>query len=355
MKKILTSIFALGIALSLSACFGAKSTDNGSSKKTESSQGGESQQTEVVLEDKNSYSWAVHGNHLLADETPNGWNGKDNELYEKSKMTAISVAEAKRIDNAVGTALEGKDVKYLYKYEGLILGVNDAGWKTNFKMNDKMYKANGSYCFKAVKLSYDAEEEVYAEEQWIPHDHDGHTEALTNNLWVSPTFAEEPDADGFSWDYNPVAMEAGVFTLIVAEYNAAPSATVCNYGIALVKTAEKAGQEFEEIVDFVADEHEYSLAGSWDANWGVDYDMHATAGVWEYTFTDAAADTQFKVRVDHSWDTNFGYEIVDAAASSEAVANEGGNIKLTAAGSYKVTLSFTNNSLPAKLVIAAVA
>lgn len=350
MKKILTSIFALGIALSLSACFGAKSTDN--SKKSESSQGG---QTEQVLEDKNSYAWAVHGNHLLADETPNGWNGKDNELYEASKMTAISLAEAKRIDATVGAALESKDVKYLYKYEGIILGVNDAGWKTNFKMNDKMYKANGSYCFKAVKLSYDAEEEVYAEEQWIPHDHDGHTEALTSNLWVSPTFAEEPDADGFSWDYNPVAKEAGKFTLIVAEYNAAPSATVCNYGIALVKTEEMTGQAFEEIVEFVADDHEYSLVGSWDANWGVDIDMHATAGVWEGTLTGAAADTQFKVRADHAWDISFGFDAVDTTASTANAVNEGGNIKLTAAGDYLVTLTFENNTLPAKIVIVAVA
>ena len=340
MKKILTSIFALGIALSLSACFGAKTTSNDSGK------GSEGGKTEQVLEDKNSYAWAVHGNHLLADETPNGWNGKDNELYEASKMTAISKEESKRL----GVDLTGKDVKYLYKYEGLILGTNDSGWKTNFKKDGKMYKANGSYCFKAVKLSYDAEEEVYAEEQWIPHDHDGHTEALTSNLWVSPTFAEEPDADGFSWDYNPVAMEAGVFTLIVAEYNAAPSATVCNYGIGLVKTGEKEGIAFEEIVEWVAEDHTYGVIGSFNS-WGADAAMTQDGQSWKAVVT-LEANAEFKVRADGAWDNAWGAAVLDKAASSAHVGGTD-NLVVDAAGSYQVAISFPDGA--AKIVVTEVA
>ena len=41
-----------------------------------------------VREDSEA-TWVMHGNYLLSDgETANGWNGKTNELYEASKMTA---------------------------------------------------------------------------------------------------------------------------------------------------------------------------------------------------------------------------------------------------------------------------
>ena len=336
MKKILTTAFALGLVLSLGAC----AKPGGESVKPADDP------NDKVLVDNDSYGWALHGNFRLDEETINGWNGKDNELYEASKMTAISINQAKALDADLGAALAEKDVMYLYKFEGAILGVaiDDIEWTANFKMNDKLYKANGTYCFKAVKLSYDAEEEVYAEEQWIPHDHDGNTECLTpDTLWLSPTFAEEPDEDGFSWDYNPVAKAAGVYTIVVAQYKAGGT---YSYAMGLVKTADKEGVAFEEVTPeepFVPGEnHTYGIVGD-PTGWAAGADIAMARDgqnlkwVGEVTVT---AGQSFKVRADGSWDHNWGFAAVDTEHSVGGLTgNNDGNI-VAPAGTYEVSISF---------------
>ena len=338
MKKILTTAFALGLVLSLGAC-GSKSGEKTEPKPSDDP-------NDKVLVDKESYGWALHGNFMLDEETENGWNGKDNELYEASAMTAISVNQAKAIDADLGAALAQKDLMYLYKYEGAILGVAIEGveWKANFKMGEDLYRANGSYCFKAVKLSYDAEEEVYAEEQWIPHDHDGNTECLTpDTLWLSPNFAEEPDEDGFSWDYNPVAKEAGVYTIVVAQYKAGGTYT---YAIGLVKTAEKEGVPFEKIVSFVPSEHTFGIVGD-PTGWanGADIAMTLTDGAYVGEVTTTAANQTIKVRADGVWDNNWGFSALDAEHSLAGLTgNADGNIILPAVGTYVVRLTFSGET-----------
>lgn len=351
MKKILTSVFALGLVLSLGACGGKKATSSSQQSQSQSQQSSQADPLDTVLEDKESNSWALHGNFLLADgETVNGWNGKDNELYEASKMTAISINQAKAINAELGATLATKDVQYLYKYEGAVLGTNDAGWSdAKFKMNDKLYFANGSYAFKAVKLSYDAEEEVYAEEQWMPHDHDGNTENLTPNvLWTSTNFAEEPDEDGFSWDYNPVAKEAGVYTIVFAQYKAGGT---YSYAVGIVKTQAKEGIAFTEIVDWVAEDHTYGLIGSFN-EWAADVAMAKDGEAWKAIIT-VEADAEFKVRADGAWQNAWGAAAVDADASSDKLDLTGDNIKATAAASFEVSISFPNGQ--AKIVVGEVA
>ena len=342
MKKILTTVFALGLVLSLSACGGKKGGTTTSSSAADP--------LDTVLEDKESNSWALHGQFILADgETVNGWNGKDNELYEASKMTDISVNKAKAIDADLGAKLATKELQYLYKYEGAVLGTNDAGWNTKLKKGEKLYLGNGSYCFKAVKLSYDAEEEVYAEQQWIPHDHDGNTENLTPNaLWTSTNFAEEPDEDGFSWDYNPAAFEAGVYTIVFAQYKAGGT---YSYAVGIVKTAAKEGLEQQEIVEWVADDHTYGLIGSFNS-WGADVAMAKDGDTWSAHLTLAEND-EFKVRADGAWDYAWGAAAVDAEASAASLDLTGGNIKVTVAGDYHVVLTFVDGA--AKIVVTAVA
>ena len=338
MKKILTTAFALGLVLSLGAC---GKSGGGSVKPADDP-------NDKVLADNESYGWALHGNFRLDENTINGWNGKDNELYEASKMTAISINQAKAIDADLGAALAQKDVMYLYKFEGAILGVaiDDVVWKANFKMNDKLYKANGTYCFKAVKLSYDAEEEVYAEEQWIPHDHDGNTECLTpDTLWLSPNFAEEADEDGFSWDYNPVAKAAGVYTIVVAQYKAGGT---YSYAMGLVKTADKEGVPFEEVVPeaaWVATEHTYGLIGTFNS-WGGDVAMSQVGEqlVWKKTGLELAANAELKVRADGEWDNSWGFAQLDAEHSAEGLSDNGGNIKFANAGTYDIEISFAGEN-----------
>ena len=342
MKKILTTAFALGLVLTLAAC--GKAGENPEDKPSDDV-------NDKVLVDNESYGWALHGQFKLNEETVNGWNGKDNELYEASKMTAISVNQAKSIDADLGAALAQKDLLYLYKFEGAILGVAIDGvdWKANFKMGEDLYKANGSYCFKAVKLSYDAEEEVYAEQQWIPHDHDGNTECLTpDTLWLSPNFAEEEDDDGFTWDYNPVAKEAGVYTVIVAQYKAGGT---YSYAMGLVKTAAKEGVPFEKIVTFVPSEHSFGIVGD-PTGWadGADIAMTLKDGAYVGEVTTTAANQTIKVRADGKWDNNWGFAALDAANSLEGLTgNNDGNIVIPAVGTYVVSLTFSGET--AKLTV----
>ena len=126
MKKVLVLLLAAAMVLSLTACSGG-----------------------AVLKDEGHASWVSHGQFLLADGTENSWNGKATELYEKSALEAIALKDVKAISEDLYKALEGKDVKYLYKTE-LIFGTNDAGWTTNFLKDGKLYRANGSYAFKVA-------------------------------------------------------------------------------------------------------------------------------------------------------------------------------------------------------------
>lgn len=321
MKKLLKTLVVFGATFAMTAC----ASGNGGKP----------------LEDKESAAWVLHGQHLLADGTPNQWDKKPNELYEASKMTAISVADAKKIDANVGKALAGKKVKYLYKYEGAILGTNDAGWKTTLKKDGKLYKANGSYCFKAAKVSYEEEDQVYAEQQWMPHDHDMNAENLTPaSLWLSPNFAEEPDADGFSWDYNPAVLEAGVYTLIFAQYDAVSDANTYGLGIAAVKTEAREGLAMEEIVEYVPGDHTYGITGKFGSiNWDADEAMTrvGTTDVWTKVGLTLAAGDQIKVRADGKWDFSWGFS---ALVTNPNFKDADGNIEVVTAGTYTVTIGF---------------
>lgn len=297
-----------------------------------------------ILEDKESTGgWALHGNFMLKDGTVNGWNGKENALYEASKMTATSLGDLKKADSKAFDAFVKAGVKYLYKYEGAQFGVNDAGWASKFWDAAKNEKcgANGSYTFKAVKLSYDAEEEVYAEDQWIHDPKTAHSECVTNNMFI-PTWTEEKDAHGFSWADNPVVTGgAGVYTVYVAQYNNVSSADKAGYGIALIKTAEKEGQPYTG--EFKPGEHTFGLVGSFN-DWGGSADIALTGsnnGPYTATAT-LEANAEVKVRADSKWDNNWGYSIVDAEKSTNAVEEkEGGNILVKTAGKYLFSLTFS--------------
>ena len=330
-NKILTCIFSVGLMLGLAAC------PKGNANESK------------VLEDTNNAAWVLHGNFILADgETVNGWNGKDNELYEAPKMTAISIKEAKQINKEVGEKLASKKVKYLYKYEGAVFGKNDAGWTGKFLDEERnLFQANGSYAFKAATVSYDAEEEVYAEQQWIPDPRVSHAESLDGNIFF-PRWTETFDEDGFSWAQdNFVRSGAGVYTVIVAQYDVAVSETQPNFGFAVVKTADvEGGQAYVALEKFVPSAHTYGVIGL-NGDWSTDIDLTLAEGVYSAEVT-ATADTSFKIRADHDWATSWGFASVDSA-STYTFTNADGNIGV-AAGTFKVELRFNGVNASIKLL-----
>ena len=332
-NKILTGLFALGLSLTLAACGGGSEPTSTTSEDKEAK----------VLADTEHAAWALHGPFLLADgETVNGWNGKSKALYEASKMTAISIKEAKEIDAEVGAKLAAKQVKYLYKYVGAIFGKNDGGYTKEFLDKEGNLKvANASYTFKGVQLDYDEDDGVYSEAQWMMHDHDGPAESLDGNLFL-PTFAEEADEHGFSWASDQVVRSgAGVYTVIIAEYAGGNfSATNPRFGFALKKTADvEGGIDYEN----PPEQTTYSLIGAYGGhewNYDTEFTPNADETVWTLDI-DLEVGAKVKVRKNHAWATSYGY--LDLADGFEATLTaDDTNIAVGTAGTYHIVLTLAN-------------
>ena len=282
------------------------------------------------LADDTHAAWVAHGQYLLADGTPNGWNGKDTALYEASALKAIALEDVKNISEALYNTLSGKEIKYLYTID-LILGVNDAGWTTNALIDGKLYRVNGSNAFKVAQCSVDADgdNKVYAEDQWISDPKTAHAESLTPDTLFMPVWREENDEYGFSWASNPACIGVpGLYTLVIAQYTSVSSATTPGYGIGLVLKEARDGQGQELIVEFVPADHKFGVVGAFN-NWGETPDVEMTAGE-NNTWTaevELAAGTEFKVRADGAWDNNWG-------------TADGGNLVAETAGTYVVTITF---------------
>ena len=309
MKKVLVLLLAAAMVLSLTACSGG---------------GGGS-----VLKDDAHASWVSHGQFLLADGTENSWNGKSTDLYEKSALEAIALKDVKAISEDLYKALEGKDVKYLYKTE-LIFGTNDAGWTTNFLKDGKLYRANGSYAFKIAQctVDVDGDNKVYAEDQWISDPKTAYAEALTPDTVWYPIWQEEPDEYGFSWASNPVVIGgSGVYTLVIAQYSSVSAAGNPGYGVGLVLKEAKDGIAYEEILEYVPADHTYGIIGGFN-DWNGDVAMDK---VDDKTWTgevELTAGTEFKVRADGAWDYSWG--------------NGADNLVAEEDGTYEVTIVFNS-------------
>ena len=346
MKKLLKTLMVFGATIAMTACSGGNKP----------------------LEDKD-HKLCIYGEIILPDGTKNAWNGKSQELYEKSMMTPISVADAKKIDKGVGELLAKRNVKYLYKFEGLQIGHPDASdWTAFFVKNNQFYKADASFVFKAAFLDYIEEDEKYAEVQWIPDPKTAHVESLTPDTYFTPTWQEAADDYGLSWASNPVVTGgAGVYTMIVAQYKEISAADVYGFGIAAVRTGDlelpegKTARTYSEPMSrFVVADHTYGVVGSING-WGETPDtaMTAVAGVadtYEATVTLAAND-EIKVRVDSDWGISWGSESAKvAAAIKDNFDLEGGNIKCLVAGTYKLSVKVNGGYLPsAAITISAVA
>ena len=304
MKKIITILLVAAMVLVLAACAGT---------------------SKVVLEDKTHELWVAHGQYLLADGTQNGWGGKDNAVYEKSALKAIALEDVKDISNDLYTALSKKEVKYLYTID-IIVGTNDAGWNCKFVKDGKVYVANGSYAVKIAQCTsdVDGDTKVYAEAQWISDPHTAYVESLTPATIFYPTWQEEKDENGFTWADNPVVTGgAGLYTLVVAQYKNASAAGQPGFGVGLVLKQAKDGIAYEE----AKAEHTYGVVGSFN-EWNNDVAMtKVNDTTWQAEVTLAAGD-ELKVRADGDWADNWG--------------DNGENFKIAEAGTYVVTLTFTD-------------
>lgn len=325
--KLLSAVLGLGLVFTVGACANNKKEEKKGYDET------------VLSGDKDGFTFHMVG----------GFEGKW-AGYEENKMTATSVAKVAEKDKALADTLKGKNLTYLYMMEGVHLGegvfdMKDwtqqkeaAGYTKRFKAADgKIYLADGSYTIKALRCTYDAEDQNYINSQWISDPKTGHTEALTSNLFY-PTWQEKKDADGFAWNQDPVCTGgSGTYTVVVAQYKEVSAPDVFGFGVGLIKTnsTEKNAYTVEEKLVV----NQVSLIGAGVGSWEDDVDLtKGTDGKWK--INDVAISTgEWKVRVNHAWNVDFDASCLDEA-SQALVANTKmeGNIVLKEAGHYAVTV-----------------
>ena len=320
MKKIksLFAILAFG-GLLLSGCDLFKKGDT----PAEEPKGDGGNPEDTVLVDNTYESINLFGNNKVVvngEDVNNDWAVK-----EFNGMTAISLTQAKAIDEGLYATLKTKSIKGLYKFEGLVLGTNDAGWEAA-KMVDGVKEAvNGSYAFKACGCDKNEDEE------WIKTCHfpsaEAHGESLTPaTCFVTSNMAEDP-VDGFDHNSNPVALEAGVYTAILATYKTAVGAMGITCGVGLKKTGDREA--------FVPSE-DHSIQSMDVAGTFTDWADHPLAMTkqsddsFELEITVTATD-EFKVRVNGQWT----YSLGASALENKVMVDNDTNIKMPA-GTYLV-------------------
>lgn len=263
------------------------------------------------------------------------------------ELKETTLAEATLIDAGVGAKLlaKGAAVKKIYSLAGVSVGLEELGWSQKFKQDDKIYRANASYCLKIIKTTYAEEDDVWGETKWNPDPHTSHVENL-KNYW-SPTWQEEADEDGFAWDQNPVVTGgAGIYTIIFAEYTTAAGLDSYNFGCAFVKTEAREGVAYTEVKEWVADDHTYGLIGSFN-DWNADVAMaKQDDGSYKGEVT-LEANAELKVRADGKWDDSWGREAVVEGA--DLLEGTEGNMKVKAAGTYTVSIAFVDGNAQIKV------
>ena len=183
-----------------------------------------------------SEGYTVLGNFMVGEVT-NGWGDKSTEVFDQTLMTKLDV---NKLTGDAATLLAGKPVSEVYKISNVNLGTTDSSWSTNAMKDGVKVSCNGSYAIKAGYATYDAEDGIWAIQQWIPDPSTGHVESLTAGTFFVPSWTEAADANGFSWADNSVCIGGpGAYTVYVAKYTTSAGEDSFNYGMGLVLDESK--------------------------------------------------------------------------------------------------------------------
>ena len=283
-----------------------------------------------VLEDKTYESFNVFGNNKVVqgeEDVDNDWAVK-----EFNGMTAISLKDAKALNADLGAELAKKEIKGLYKFEGLVLGTKDAGWETDVMKGEEKVKVNGSYCFKACGCDKNEDEE------WVKTCHfpsaESHGESLTPaTLFITDNMSETP-VDGFDHNSNPAALEAGVYTVVLATYKAGVGENNIMCGLGLVKTGNRDAYVAPEAYE-VASLGAIGVNGDWEN----DVVLTKNGNVFEGQIT-LSAEGEFKIRFNGEWKYSLG---AGALADGQYHDNDANISK--AAGTYTIHVELSAEAI----------
>ena len=284
----------------------------------------------TVLVDNTYESFNVFGKNKIVvgdEDLDNDWAVK-----EYNGMTAISLKQAKDIDESLYNTLKTKSIKGLYKFEGVALGTYDAGWDKDCIIDGQKTKLNGSYVLKCTGNDKNEDDE-WIQSIWFPSA-EAHGESLTpSKLFITDNMTDDP-VDGFDHNSDPVALEAGVYTVVLATYKAAVGDMGIMCGMGIVKTEERDAVQPPETYPITSMDIAGSFEGSDGDNWGK-HPVVMTKNsddVFEGNVTVTATD-EFKVRLNCDWAYSLGSAALESKTYSDA-----GNIKLGVAGTYKVSV-----------------
>lgn len=284
----------------------------------------------TVLTDATYQSFNVFGNNKVVSgesEVDNDWAVK-----EFNGMTAISLSTAKSLNQDLYNTLITKSIKGLYKFEGLVLGTKDAGWDAAKVVDGEKVSVNGSYAFKACGCDQNEDEE------WVKTCHfpsaEAHGESLTpSTLFITPNMSDQA-VDGFDHNSNPVALEAGVYTVVLATYKAPVGDMGLTCGVGLIKTASREAFVPAETYPVTA----MDLAGEFNGWGGTSAPLTKNGNAYEGQVT-LAEDGHLKVRLNNDWKFSLGAH----ALSAQEYQENDDNIAL-AAGTYSVHVELGANA-----------
>lgn len=276
----------------------------------------------TVLVDNTYESFNVFGkNKIVAgdEELDNDWAVK-----EYNGMTAISLKQAKNIDESLYNTLKTKSIKGLYKFEGVVLGTYDAGWDKDCIIDGQKTKLNGSYVLKCTGNDKNEDDE-WVQSIWFPSA-EAHGESLTpSKLFITDNMSADA-VDGFDHNSDPVALEAGVYTVVLATYKSAVGDKGIICGLGIVKT--EARQAFVPANTYPVTAMD--LAGEFNG-WGATAaPLTKNGNAYEGQVTLAEAG-HLKVRLNNDWKYSLGAH----ALSAQEYQDNDANIDL-AAGTYSI-------------------
>lgn len=314
-KKLLSVVLSATCVIALAACGGSGVNDD------------------TVLADAEHATYCIAG----PSQTTVGGESIDWDYSEAGVMTASSRNDLKAVSQDLYDDLKAVKLSSLYIIKDVVIGAEAAGYKKTALLDGALVQADGALTIKVISVNYDAEDDVYSADEWLPSpEHYG--ESLTPDLYWCPPHYETPDENGLSHSSDAVVVGgAGTYTLVLARYVDVKE-DLSTLGVGLVlQEANPDGEQVEEIVS--EDLTSLGAIGSFAASNGWTDEVALVKNVddvWEGSI-EAVAGNEFKIRANGAWTYAWGFaDVTDVAAG--VISDVGGNISAVADGTYNISI-----------------